>query len=238
MADDHLIRAARNGRREIAHELLQLPGIDANAADTKGTTALYWAARNGQREIAHELQIKQRSIELWRQLRDVVRVRPFAIFWLQFVQEQRYRPGGAGFNQELADWESMALGSQRASDVIEFSCLSVGCASGTRARPEDVVHAPALGVLDVDVGARQPHPGLQPLPQPLRLLFRGLRHDADPAPVLQLVVEHRDVRRDVAMNVHDPHELGHLATRDALTGDGQHGAHACVWYCPWYLVWL
>ena len=55
MADDHLIRAARNGQREIAHELLQLPGIDANAADTEGTTALYWAARNGQREIVHEL---------------------------------------------------------------------------------------------------------------------------------------------------------------------------------------
>ena len=56
-------------------------------------------------------EAKQRQMELWRHLRDAVRVRPYAIFWLQFVQERRYRPGGIGFMNEVAEWESMVHSS-------------------------------------------------------------------------------------------------------------------------------
>ena len=103
--------AARNGQREIVRQLLQVRGVDVNAADSTGTTALYWATRNGHREIVRELRLKQRQMELWRHLRDAVRVRPYAIFWLQFVQERRYRPGGIGFMNEVAEWESMVHSS-------------------------------------------------------------------------------------------------------------------------------
>jgi len=49
----------------------------------------------------------ERPAQLWRRLRDAVRVRPYILFWLQFVQEKLYRPGGVGFQEELACWESI-----------------------------------------------------------------------------------------------------------------------------------
>ena len=86
----------------------------AEAATTETSWAINaqeWRASGFSTADADGTTLKQRQMELWRHLRDAVRVRPYAIFWLQFVQERRYRPGGIGFMNEVAEWESMVHSS-------------------------------------------------------------------------------------------------------------------------------
>lgn len=51
-----LILAAMNGDKEIAELLLKVPGIDINAKDNYGMTAIYWAATHECKEIVKFLR--------------------------------------------------------------------------------------------------------------------------------------------------------------------------------------
>jgi ankyrin repeat protein len=52
---DALLRAARDGKVDTVKELLTTPGIDVNAKDERGDTALIEAARFGHDHIAQVL---------------------------------------------------------------------------------------------------------------------------------------------------------------------------------------
>jgi ankyrin repeat protein len=52
---DALLRAARDGKVDTVKELLTSPGIDVNATDERGDTALIEAARFGHDQVARAL---------------------------------------------------------------------------------------------------------------------------------------------------------------------------------------
>ena len=52
---DALLRAARDGKVDTVKELLTTPGIDVNATDERGDTALIEAARFGHDHVARAL---------------------------------------------------------------------------------------------------------------------------------------------------------------------------------------